>query len=248
MWDNITTKKSAPTPLTVVPQEPAHDGTEAGTGTATRRITSSTLSRKLHRPPDHDGDTTARLPAPPDRVVGPVPKVNGVYSIYPRGADLFLHSEQEPGPTHGHIMDRHEDIRNVIVQHSIATHVLRCKVLHIEATGLLDFQTPLIPFVRSQVYCWLDKKDTMEPTPNPMGNLAGAAKVLQRGLRTWADNRVAALLMLSYYKRSQPPATDGGFTAWMGRDADRHIEAWFKGKGACTGHDRNSVMGCRKEE
>ncbi|KAJ3573397.1 hypothetical protein NPX13_g4715 [Xylaria arbuscula] len=109
---------------------------------------------------------------------GPVPKVGGVYSMYARRADLFLHSEQEPGPTHGHLMDRHEDVINLIVQQSMATHVLRCKVLHIEATGLLDCQTSSVPFVRCQAYCWLDKKDTMEPTPNPMGNAAGAAKLI----------------------------------------------------------------------
>ncbi|KAI1366963.1 hypothetical protein F5Y08DRAFT_337213 [Xylaria arbuscula] len=70
------------------------------------------------------------------------------------------------------LMDRHEDVINLIVQQSMATHVLRCKVLHIEATGLLDCQTSSVPFVRCQAYCWLNKKDMMEPTPNPMGNAA----------------------------------------------------------------------------
>ncbi|KAJ3562955.1 hypothetical protein NPX13_g8368 [Xylaria arbuscula] len=57
-----------------------------------------------------------------------------------------------------------------------------------------------------------DPSSASEYYADALESSLGPVKTL---MSTCSVNRVAALLMLSYHKRSQPPATDGGFTAWM---------------------------------
>ncbi|KAJ3573398.1 hypothetical protein NPX13_g4718 [Xylaria arbuscula] len=68
MWGSITIKKSVPAPLIVVPEEPVYDGTGAGTGAATRRITRSMSAHRasvLPQTPGQSPDPSAPGPSAP---------------------------------------------------------------------------------------------------------------------------------------------------------------------------------------
>ncbi|KAI1366957.1 fungal-specific transcription factor domain-containing protein [Xylaria arbuscula] len=96
------------------------------------------------------------------------------------------------------------------------SHLLLLGVLALVAR----FHPDLVRYITAQQKNMTSYTPPSQPDPSSASEYYADALESSLGpvktlMSTCSVNRVAALLMLSYHKRSQPPATDGGFTAWM---------------------------------